>query len=343
MKLIYASLILTVFLLLSSILTKAQQLTNVRWISRDTTASSIRIYAEWKNGEIKKFRAKKKTKKYEGDSLVSEKTEADGIVQFRIADSTETSYKIEYSIVENLRDTSTDPKLPLEDLNLNEDSLILRYTTDATGTLKTYENRTSIENKMDALMKIIVKNRQDKIKFENEAERKAATVITEKLANGKILFTSMYDVFVSQFHNLHGYATGINDTLSYTETVPGVWGDKPINFDCYLYVSSIDTTTYEVRFDTEKYADLKDFLKDYATYINKTTENAGAKPKKEFQDEMAKLDMKMEGYITSFIDINTGWPTFISVVRSVIVKDPKTNIETTKEEIWTLNNSLTDE
>lgn len=340
-RIILSALIVVLFF--CPYLVNGQQITDLKWISRDTTAASINILANWKKGETKKFRGKKKTKNYIGDSLISERLEADVILQFFVRDSTEHEYKMEYRILENLRNTSGDPKLPLEELNLNEDSLVLRYTTDKRGIVKSYENRTFIENKMDELMKMIIKNSQEKLKYQSEGERETAKAIAEKIANGKVLFSKTYDVYVSQFHNLQGYSSGINDTLSYIETIPGTWGDKPVNFDCYLYITSIDTTTNEVRIDTEKYADMKGFMNDYVGYLKKTAENTGIKPNEKLHDELVKMDMKVETYIKSFIDLDTGWSTFFSVVKSVIVKDPVKNVETVRDEIWTLNNVLTDE
>jgi hypothetical protein len=343
MKILYTAVFLTISLFSISVELKAQQISNARWISRDTTSSLIRVYAEWKKGEMKKFRVKKRTKNYQGDSLITEKLELDGIVQFHVMDTTDSTYQMEYRILENLRDTSKDPVLPLEGLDLSSDALALRYTTDGNGAFKSYENRQPIEDKLNDLMKIIMADGENKSKPLNAVEKKTKDAISEKLANGKVLFAGLYDIFIYSFHNLQGYDTGINDTLAYSEAVPGIWGNKPINYDCYVYVTSIDTVSYEVKIDLEKYADLTDYLKEYAEFLKTTAENAGAKPKEEFHKELLKLDMRMETFISSYIDLNTGWPNFIRITKSVFVKDPTSKTETVKDEIWTLDNVLTDE
>lgn len=317
-------------------------MSNMKWIARDTTSGSIHITADWKNKELKKFRAKKKTKNYDGDSLISEKIELDGIVQFMITDSANNAYNMEYRILKNLRDTSKDMKLPLESLDLCEDSLVLRYTTDGRGVFNGYKNRVPIENKMDNLMKLIIENSTEKSKKLDAGEKKVSEAILSKLGTGKLLFSNIFDVYVSNFHNLHGYASGLNDTLSYTESIPGVWSDKPITFDCYLYVTSVDTVNNEIRLDIEKYADLEDYIKEYADFLEKASIENNAKPQNGLKEELEKLNMRMEAYLTYYIDLRTGWPNFISAIKSVIVQDPKTRQEKTKEEIWTLNDLLTD-
>ena len=106
----------------------------------------------------------------------------------------------------------------------------------------------------------MVKQKQiDALKDKSEGERKLITAVGEKTASGKVLFSAMYETFVSQFHNLHGYATGINDTLNYRESVIHPATNKPISFDCYLYLSAIDTTGI-AQFDIEKFADMHNRL-----------------------------------------------------------------------------------
>jgi hypothetical protein len=342
MKQNHYPLYLLFFFLYSALPSKAQELSNVRWIAKDTTATRLQVIAYWNKGDAKKYRARKLTYKYMGDSLISETTEYDAIVQFRVVDSTEKSYEVEFRMLENKRNTLNDPSLALNDLNFSEKDLTLYYTTDEMGMFKEYKNQASIEKGLDQLMKKIVDADLKNRSFKTEAERNVAESLAGKMANGKVLFSNIYGIYISQFHNLHGYATGLNDTLNYTESTPGLMGDKLIDLDCYLYITSIDTTSYEVRYDTEKYADLNEFMKGYAGALKETAKKSGVKTFDEVQANLGKLDMKMEAYITNYIDLESGWPTFLKVDRILTTKDPATGQVSTKEEIWSLDNSLED-
>ncbi|KAA6440454.1 hypothetical protein FEM33_07635 [Dyadobacter flavalbus] len=342
MKIIYTLLFTLLVHFCLPVNVNSQSVSDAQWISRDTTVGSIDVIAYWNKGEKKKFRAYKVTKNFKADSLLSEKTELDCIVQFTVTDSTEKSYGIEYTMLENKRDTSKDPAIPYEKLNLTNDDLTLRYTTDANGALTGYTNREAVEKKLDDLVQLMSKKAQNDFKSKDEAEKKVLSTVMEKLVNGKVLFSSVYETFISHFHNFHGYHTGLNDTLRFTESTPQAFTSTPIKYDCYIYLSSLDSLN-EARFDLEKYADMSGFIKEYGTYLKQVGESAGAKPNEQMQTELAALDMKSEMYTTTYIDLNTGWPAFIKVTRSIITKDPKTNSTFFKDEIWTLTNDLSDQ
>jgi hypothetical protein len=337
----YLSFALLYFFLKSDILI-AQSVSEAQWISQDTTVARIYVAADWGKGEKKKYRVYKITKKFKEDSLLSTKTDLDCIVQFEVSDSTAESYEMSYRMLKNKRDTSQDPTLPFDQLNINEQDLILHYSTDNEGVLKKYKNRESVEGKLDDMVQLMVTKVKEDFKAKDESEKKVFGTVLDKMANGKVLFSTMYEVFVSQFHNFHGYSSGINDTLRYNESVPHSFGTTPINYDCYTYITSIDST-YEARFDIEKYADMKGFLNDYTLFLTKAKQDAGAKGNEQFDKELAALNMKMETYVTYFVDLNTGWPTFLKLTKSVITKDEVTNSTYYQDEIYVLTDNLEDQ
>jgi hypothetical protein len=327
------------FSFLSCLCAFGQEISNARWISTDTTVGSVQVIAYWNKGEKMKYRGIKTTKQYEGDSLMSEKTEFDAIVQFEVSDSTADSYDMTYTMLKNLRDTSNDPKISFEDLNITDDDLILKYTTDANGALQRYTNRDAVERKLDTLMAVLTKESQAKMNIKSEAERKAVADLVSQLANGKTLFGSLYEPFVSQFHNLMGYQSGLNDTLNYQETVLHPITKKNIQFDCYAYLSSLDSLG-EARFDLEKFADMKDFAKDYVTFLQKTREANGMQKELAADGDVAGLDMKMEAYITTYIDLDSGWPTYLKITRSIGTTPANGKQTHYKDEVWILTNDL---
>lgn len=47
-----------------------QEISDVRWVSRDTTVGTVQVVGHWKKGEKKKFRAYKLDKIFKDDSLI---------------------------------------------------------------------------------------------------------------------------------------------------------------------------------------------------------------------------------------------------------------------------------
>lgn len=319
-----------------------QEISDVRWIARDTSATAFQVTAFWKKGEKKKFRARKFDRVYKNDSLVSEKTVMDAIMEFEVADSTGSSYGLIYRMLQNKKPNAgaLTTGLPVEQLDIQDNELALHYSTDSNGMLKSYTNRTEVEGKLDQIMQMIKRKQMEGLKDKSEAERKVIATVGEKAANGRALFSLMYETFVSQFHNLHGYTTGINDTLNYRESVIHPLTNKPISFDCYLYVSAIDTLGV-VRFDTEKYADMKEFVKDYAAFMQTTREANGLKRDKNIEKEAAEMDMQMNTFVTTVIDTESGWPIYIKVNRLLSTKQPQRESEL-RDEVWELDNDLED-
>nr|WP_295929114.1 hypothetical protein [uncultured Dyadobacter sp.] len=320
-----------------------QEISDARWIAKDTTSGSVQVVAYWKKGEKKKFRAYKLNKVFRDDSLISEKKVMDAIMQFEVTDSAANSYDLVFRMLENKqRDASAAiSELPIEQLDIRDEDLALRYTTDTNGMLKSYINRSELEGKLGQIMKMIRQKQMDGFKDKSEGERKAITAVGDKIASGKVLFSTMYETFVSQFHNLHGYATGLNDTLNYRESIIHPATNKPISFDCYLYLAAIDTMGV-ARFDIEKFADMKEFAKDYAAFLQRTREASGLKRDEKFEQEASELDMQMDTYVTTIIDTESGWPTYMKVSRVVATKAPKSKETEYRYEVWELDSDLED-
>ncbi|SDF15792.1 hypothetical protein SAMN04487996_10989 [Dyadobacter soli] len=315
-----------------------QELSNFRWISQDTTTGSVQVVADWQKGEKKKFRAYKFDNRYQGDSLVSEKKILDCIVEFAVMDSTTESYSMTFKMLENKMTSSAGSDLRLEQLNIRDEDLTLRYSTDANGTFAAFKNRTEVEGKLDELMNLIKQKQKEQFKAKNEAEKKVFATVLDQMANGKILFGTMFETFIAQVHGIHGYRTGINDTLFFNETVPHPMVNRPIQFDCYLYVAALDTLGM-VQFDTEKFADMEQFSQDYVAFINKTRQDSGLKPDKKLDDQVGTLNMEMETYSSIVLDLNSGWPTYLKLSRVITAKAAKEETAA-RYEVWELDSDL---
>jgi len=319
-----------------------QEISNVRWVSQDTTSDAIQVVAYWKKGEKKQFRAYKRDTQYRGDSLMSEKELMDCIVEFEVTDSTADSYGISFRMVQNkLPQSSAAAGLPLEQLNIQDEDLALRYSTDANGTFQSFKNKEQVVEKLDALMNLIKQKQKESFKTKSQAEQKVLATVLDQTASGRILFTTMFETFIGQFHGVHGYRTGINDTLNYQEAIPHPLTKKPIQFDCYLYVAALDTLGI-AQFDTQKFGDMEQFAKDYAAFVHKTREEAGMKADKKVDEQMDNLNMEMDTYATLVVDLDSGWPSYTKVSRAISAKGLKEEELVTKYEIWELDAELGD-
>jgi hypothetical protein len=318
-----------------------QEISDVRWVSRDTTVGTVQVVAYWKKGEQKKFRAYKRDKRYKGDSLTSEKKIMDCIVEFSVTDSTADSYDLTFKIVENKLASSGVGDSDIARLNIRDEDLTLHYTTDANGTFESFKNRAEVEGKLEALMNIIRQKNKAAFKANNEAEQRVFTTVLDMTANGRILFSRMYETFIAQFHGVHGYRTGINDTLNFQEAIPHPLMKKPIQFDCYLYVAALDTLGM-AQFDAEKFGDMEQFAKDYAAFLKKTREESGLQADKKQEDQMANLNMEMDTFSTIVMDLDSGWPKYLKLSRATTAKGNKEEETITKYEIWELDSDLED-
>lgn len=319
-----------------------QEISNVRWVSKDTTVGTVQVVAYWGKGEKKKFRAYKLDKQYKGDSLTSEKKIMDCIVEFAVTDSSANSYDLTFRILENKLASPEAGDLNLEQLNIRDEDLTLRYSTDANGTFASFKNRAEVEGKLNALMNMIKEKQKAAFKAKNsEAEQKVLSTVLDMTASGKILFNRMYETFIAQFHGVHGYRTGINDTLNFQEAIPHPIMKKPILFDCYLYVAALDTMGV-AQFDAEKFGDMEQFAADYAAFVKKTREESGLKADKQVDERMANLNMEMDTYSTILVDLDSGWPTYLKLTRGTTARGGKEEEAITKYEIWELNSDLED-
>lgn len=114
---------------------------------------------------------------------------------------------------------------------------------------------------------------------------------------------------------------------------------KKINFDCYLYLASLDSLGV-ARFDVDKYADMSNFTNDYAAFVKKTRVESGLNPEMVGDSALQKLNLKMHTYLTTTIDLDSGWPAFSNVTRSVAVLHEKPEETEYKDEIWKLDGDL---
>lgn len=311
----------------------AQEVTNVKWIAKDTTTGKINLIAYWNKDESKIFYSSCSKNVYDYDSLVSNKEIFKGNVKFSIEDSTKDGYLMKYKMVKNLKGQTNEE---IENINsillstkseISDSDLEMSYNTNELGTITSYNNLDSVYKNFEILIEATKSQSQLKFKSNTTDSKKIKYFdnILKIALNPELLFENFVLVNISNLHNLIGLSMGVNDTLNYTETKNGLAAD------CYLFISSVDTSSLEVEYVVEKYYDDAEVTE----FVNKRLkDNINSKDlKKEVSDFNYSVFIKS----TYFFDLNTGWPTFIKIVKETLGKSKDGKKENTSQEIWVLD------
>lgn len=188
---------------------------------------------------------------------------------------------------------------------------------------------------MDQLLQTLLKTSMEK----RREELKLSVVDFEKkmrkIVNGRVLFSNSYEAFVGNIFALNGYATGIDDTLYYREKMRPLIGNDSISYDVYIYVSSVDTVSQEVRFDMNRYADISELGLRFMEDLGMNLQHADKK-----NDLTNDWRMGVEIFLTLYIDLKTGWVNFFKLTKNVTVASSQLKKPYVKQEVWTMNSDL---
>jgi hypothetical protein len=312
----------------------AQEVTDAKWIHQDTTDYQLKPIAYWAKGEKMKYIAKKVEETYDGDSLLNTKTTYEQLVEFAVLDSSEKSYKIKYHIVEDLRKNKRDQKTQeaieylTENISLDGiETVDLIYTTDEEGAFDTLENNEKVLNLLGQMGDTFSKRMLDTLKFDSPTKKKGAEKYLKLMLSKEKIFENMYSIFLSSFHNFHGYQSGVNDTISYKEHL--TFGSKKVINNCYIFISSVDTTTNEIKYVQEKYGDQESYKAVLGDLLAETLLTDTPK------SEIDKIEYGLFLKNVVWINMTTGWPSYVSFIKNVEAGGEKEKVKT-KIEYWTL-------
>ncbi|HMP30634.1 MAG TPA: hypothetical protein PKD85_13600 [Saprospiraceae bacterium] len=293
----------------------SQDYYDAKWIAIDTNAFQIATIAYWQANESKDYYSQHKKYKFNKDSVVEERLISSSQVSFVIQDSAESSYTLNYVYKDDLKDSANYDDFNFDALIgvVDEENFKLIYKTDELGTISSYDNLDEYMNNLD----LIIGHVKFKLKGENENQNK----ILDHLVNKNTFYDAFCGVFVSNFHFVHGMQMGIDDTLYYKQH-NGVMEEE-----CYLFISYYDTLTREVGYTIEQYGD-SEALK---TYMYSKL--------KDFGNHVELENLSVSSFIKKYlyIDLNTGWPTFLQVIKEITQYNELTEEEVTHQDVWVLS------
>jgi hypothetical protein len=210
--------------------------------------------------------------------------------------------------------------LALENLNIE-------YTIDEEGAFEKFENQELVMKYLDKMCKNAQRQILDTLKFKDEKAKMGTKKFLEVVLRPEKIFEDTFSIYLTYFHNFHGYQSGINDTLSYTETTE-ILNKKLVN-DCYLFITNADTTTNEIRYVLEKYGQPESYNMVLRDFLSETFLQISPKA------EISKIEYDVLFKTSSWVNMTTGWPTSLSFIKKVETIIPNEDSRT-KIELWSL-------
>ncbi len=157
---------------------------------------------------------------------------------FEVLDSTESSYSIKWSFLQDVADTYDFPQRYLDSMNNFQFTEVL-YTTTELGEFVEIDNWKEISKIMKELFQDIL----DISAREHQANREA---LEEAVRPWMDIYSSEDGIEsfllqeLSYLHYPFGYGYSVKDTLSFEEELPNFLGGDPILGDGILYFDKVD-------------------------------------------------------------------------------------------------------
>jgi hypothetical protein len=316
---------LHLFFILSSLNGFTQTYYDVKFVARDTSQSLISIVPYWNKNEYHRLRLTNKELNFKEDTVSSEKTVSDCEMGFKVLDSTEKSYRIEWRYLKNLKQAEDTlfKNGEFDEFYSKYQELKIIYTTNELGTFNQFENLDEIDSMMGDIIDIVKKKHLDPIKGDAK-QKKRLEEYYETILNKNALVQRLFTGPISQFHNMLGFQCYLDDTLSFKIDIPNPVNGEKIAQEGYLYISSIDTTTNEVEFVQELYPDSEKLNKFTFDVIKK----AAGKNNKEVSELEKTSIFEVSLYNQYFINLDTSTPTYVKISKDTFTTDKKTKKST---------------
>lgn len=194
--------------------------------------AGVPFVAYWSIGDSYNFNVTKiKQKLREGSEMESDTTSYIG--NFEVIDSTDTSYKIKWSLEANL----TSVEIPEEMMNELSKYLFTEviYETTELGEFVAIENWQEIALKMKDLFAILLSKYETSDKDIAEMMQPVLGIYETREGIEQLIFKELM-----LFHFLFGYEYDPNEPLEYADELPNMFGGKPIRGETKIYVDAVD-------------------------------------------------------------------------------------------------------
>jgi citrate lyase gamma subunit len=318
----------------------SQEISKAVWLHQDTADYQIQVFPNWRKNEFKQYVASYQKNTFKGDSLTKEVLVNKSIIEISVDDSTAVNYTLNYGIIQNLKENDASKNESINQIindlgsQMDMDDFSLSYKTAKNGSFENYIDKEKTLDKCNLIIEAIKKDKDLERKKIPKKTQKLATTLMQTLMSGDNLFNQLFHINISNFHNVHGLTMGLNDTLGFIETIPAINGSK-LSSDCILYINSLDSTTLETEFVIEKQFDEEKVTELISQMLKNNISD------KKLSKEIAKASWNIFVKANYIIDINTGWPSFIKIIKetSGYSENAKPTVE---QEVWLISNDLSE-
>ncbi|WP_405562209.1 hypothetical protein [Polaribacter sp. Asnod6-C07] len=222
-----------------------------------TDSTTVSFVAYWSLGDMYEYKVSKIQQQTKEGKLVKDR-KSEYTALFEVIDSTETSYTISWKYENDLGNNYNIPEELLEKFEKYEFTEV-KYKTSETGEFLEILNWQEVSTLLSAMIDdvVIVLGAEDK-----EMEK----VLEKSMKPIKAMYATQQGIEklvikeLQYFHFPMGYEFNTNETLTYVDQLPNMFGGNPIKADAKVFFDSVDVDDDFCVFKQELDLDPKDSL-----------------------------------------------------------------------------------
>ena len=203
---------------------------------QETDTTGIPFVAYWSKGDEYNFQITKVKQEWKDDALTKNDSSSYK-VNFKVIDSTETSYKIHWTYEFNFGGFNI-PNVLLNTLNETIPTEVI-YTTNELGEFEGVENWKEIARKMETYTNGLITSLKDKADFDEKEFRTTfkpfLEIFTSKDGIEQIVLKEL-----QYFHFPFGVEFSPTEVITYEDEIPNFIGGEPIKGNTKIFVESVD-------------------------------------------------------------------------------------------------------
>jgi len=283
----------------------------------DTT--KIAFVSYWSIGDSYNFKISKIKKQWKEGKLTKDQKQ-DYIANFKVIDSTENSYTINWSYENDLGNTYKIPEKLLDRFSKYKITEI-KYKTSEVGYLIEILNWKEVGDTMNSMIVDIIEVLGDKDEMKKDA-LKTAMQPFKQIYSSKQGVEQLVLKELQYFHFPMGLEYDITEPLLYDDELPNMLGGRPIKAKAKLYFENVDFEESFCVIKQELSLDPKD-TKDLLKQFFKQMKLGNKEMKKALETAVLQIEDKnvYEYYY------NPGIPNRIETIRETIIDIDKEKVK----------------
>jgi hypothetical protein len=283
----------------------------------DTT--KIAFVSYWSIGDSYNFKISKIKKQWKEGKLTKDQKQ-DYIANFKVIDSTENSYTINWSYENDLGNTYKIPEKLLDRFSKYKITEI-KYKTSEVGYLIEILNWKEVGDTMNSMIVDIIEVLGDKDEMKKDA-LKTAMQPFKQIYSSKQGVEQLVLKELQYFHFPMGLEYDITEPILYDDELPNMLGGRPIKAKAKLYFENVDFEESFCVIKQELSLDPKD-TKDLVKQFYKQMKLGNKEVKKALETAVLQIEDKnvYEYYY------NPGIPHRIETIRETIVDIDKVKVK----------------